>query len=90
MVAEYLEKAISFEQLAAGETDEKLRVGLLSQVRTYRKLAADRALQDLLIQQNQRKNKTARRLDGKTVVLIAVLGVGVVFGLLLALACQMK
>jgi hypothetical protein len=48
MVAEYLEKAIHFEQLAARETDPKLKADLLSQAQSYRKLAADRAVRDPL------------------------------------------
>jgi hypothetical protein len=44
MVAEYLEKALNFEQLAAAETDMALKANLLKQAAAYRKLAADRAL----------------------------------------------
>jgi hypothetical protein len=46
MVAEYLEKALSFEQMAAAESDPKLKADLEAQA--YRKLAADRALRDPL------------------------------------------
>jgi hypothetical protein len=43
MLAEYLEKAITFEQMAAQEKDEVLRVSLEKQAVAYRKLAAERA-----------------------------------------------
>jgi len=43
MLAEYLEKAISFEQMAATEEDAKLRAELEKQALAYRKLAAERA-----------------------------------------------
>ena len=45
MVAEYVEKALNFEELAAQEKDEELKANLLAQARAYRKLAADRILQ---------------------------------------------
>jgi len=48
MVAEYLDKALSFEQMAAHETDAALKENLLKQAQAYRKLAADRALKDPL------------------------------------------
>jgi hypothetical protein len=48
MVAEYLEKALSFEQLAAAENDPKLKADLMAQAQAYRQLAADRALRDPL------------------------------------------
>ena len=48
MVAEYLEKAIQFEQMAEREKDEKLKADLLKQAKSYRKLAAERALRDPL------------------------------------------
>jgi hypothetical protein len=43
MLAEYLEKAITFEQLAAQEKDATLRASLEKQAMAYRKLAAERA-----------------------------------------------
>jgi hypothetical protein len=43
MLAEYLEKAITFEQLAAQEKDAVLRASLEKQAVAYRKLAAERA-----------------------------------------------
>ena len=43
IVAEYLDKAIAFEQMAAEETDAKLRADLEKQAVAYRKLAAERA-----------------------------------------------
>jgi hypothetical protein len=48
MVAEYLEKALNFEQLAAKEKDAALKVKLLAQAAAYRKMAAERALRDPL------------------------------------------
>lgn len=48
MIAEYLEKAVNFEQMAARETDPKLKADLLAQAAAYRKLAAERALRDPL------------------------------------------
>jgi len=48
MVAEYLEKALNFEQLAAHEKDDELKANLLAQAQAYRKLAADRALKEPL------------------------------------------
>jgi hypothetical protein len=48
MVAEYLEKALHFEQMAAAEKDSKLKTDLLAQAKSYRKLAADRALREPL------------------------------------------
>jgi hypothetical protein len=43
IVAEYLDKAITFEQMAAQEKDAKLRADLERQAVAYRKLAAERA-----------------------------------------------
>jgi hypothetical protein len=43
MLAEYLEKAITFEQMAAQEKDHVLRASLEKQAAAYRKLAAERA-----------------------------------------------
>lgn len=48
MVAEYLEKALHFEQMAEGENDQQLKARLLDQAKAYRKLAADRALKEPL------------------------------------------
>ena len=48
MVAEYLEKALNFELLAAGEADPTLKANLLNQAAAYRKLAAERALKEPL------------------------------------------
>ena len=45
MLAEYLEKAISFERMASAETDPKLRADLEQQGRAYRQLATERARQ---------------------------------------------
>ena len=41
-VAEYLEKAIAFERMAAEEVDPKLRADLEKQAVAYRKMAAER------------------------------------------------
>ena len=43
MLAEYLEKAITFEKLAAAEKDAQLRAELEKQALAYRKLATERA-----------------------------------------------
>jgi hypothetical protein len=43
MLAEYLEHAIKFEQMAAQERDARLRVALEKQAAAYRKLAEKRA-----------------------------------------------
>jgi hypothetical protein len=43
MVAEYLEKAHTFERMAAAETDAALKADLAKQAAAYRKLAAERA-----------------------------------------------
>jgi hypothetical protein len=48
MVAEYLEKALDLELLAAAETDPTLKADLTKQAEAYRKLAAKRALHDKL------------------------------------------
>jgi hypothetical protein len=48
MLAEYLEKALHFEQLAAMEGDPTLRASLIQQAEAYRELAAKRALHDEL------------------------------------------
>jgi hypothetical protein len=44
MLAEYLERAINFELMAAEEKDERLKASLLAQAAAaYRRLAAKRA-----------------------------------------------
>ena len=43
MLAEYLEKALTFERLAADEKDAALKANLEKQAAAYRKLAAERA-----------------------------------------------
>jgi hypothetical protein len=43
MVAEYLDKAITFERMAAAESDPELKASLEKQAAAYRKLAAARA-----------------------------------------------
>ena len=42
MVAEYLEHALNFERMAAGETNSQIKTVFEQQAATYRKLAADR------------------------------------------------
>jgi hypothetical protein len=48
MVAEYLEKALDFERLAAAENNPELKAALMTQAEAYRKLTADRALREKL------------------------------------------
>ena len=48
LVADYLEKALHFEQLAAAEKTPELQVSLMKQAEAYRKLASKRALRDKL------------------------------------------
>lgn len=43
MIAEYLEHAIRFEQMAKETVDPKFKDSLLQQAAAYRKLAAQRA-----------------------------------------------
>jgi hypothetical protein len=43
MVAEYLDKAITFERLAYVEKDAKAKAELFAQAKAYRKLATERA-----------------------------------------------
>jgi hypothetical protein len=43
MIAEYLENAIRFEQMAEQSSDPKFKANLLQQAAAYRKLAAERA-----------------------------------------------
>jgi len=43
MLAEYLEKAITFERMAAEEKDAKLKADLEKQAIAYRNLAAEHA-----------------------------------------------
>jgi hypothetical protein len=45
MIAEYLERALQFELLAAAETNPKLKADLQKQATAYRKLAAERTKQ---------------------------------------------
>jgi len=45
MVTEYLEHALQFERLAADEKDPRLKADYQKQAATYRKLAAERAVQ---------------------------------------------
>lgn len=48
MVAEYVEKALHFEQMAAVEKDDALKAQFLEQAKAYRKLAAKRILESPL------------------------------------------
>ena len=43
MIAEYLERALAFERMAAREENPQIRAVFEKQAVTYRKLAADRA-----------------------------------------------
>ena len=43
MLPEYLEKAITFETLAAAENDARFKADLIAQAKAYRKLATERA-----------------------------------------------
>ena len=43
MIAEYLEHALQFEQMAAEATDPAFKASLQKQAATYRKLASERA-----------------------------------------------
>jgi hypothetical protein len=43
MIAEYIEHALQFEQLAAHEKNPQLKADLEKQGQAYRKMAADRA-----------------------------------------------
>ena len=45
MLAEYFEKAITFERMAADEKDATLKADLEKQAAAYRKLAVQRAKQ---------------------------------------------
>jgi hypothetical protein len=45
MLSEYLEHALTFERMAADETDRTLKAQFQSQADAYRKLAAERAKQ---------------------------------------------
>ena len=48
IVAEYLDKAIHFEQMAAQEKDAQLKAELLAEAKAYRKFAAQRAARENL------------------------------------------
>jgi hypothetical protein len=43
MIAEYLDKAMHFEQMAAREGDAKFKAELEAQAQAYKKLATERA-----------------------------------------------
>ena len=43
LLSQYLDHALKFESLAAGETNPKLKADLSGQAQAYRKLAAERA-----------------------------------------------
>lgn len=53
MLAEYLEKAIAFERMAADEKDARLKADLETQAVAYRRLAVQRAKQYKLDLQQQ-------------------------------------
>lgn len=46
MIAEYLDKALHFEQLALQEDNSNLKFELEAQAKAYRKLAAERAARE--------------------------------------------
>lgn len=48
IVAEYLDKAIHFEQMAAQEKNAQLKAELLAEAKAYRKFAAERAVRENL------------------------------------------
>jgi hypothetical protein len=45
MLAEYLDRAINFELMAAEEKEDRFKAGLLARAAAYRRLAAKRAAQ---------------------------------------------
>ncbi|WP_271507317.1 hypothetical protein [Bradyrhizobium sp. CCBAU 11357] len=45
LLTEYLDHALTFERLAAGETNPETKAQFEKQAAAYRKLAADRAMQ---------------------------------------------
>jgi hypothetical protein len=45
LVTEYIDRAVNLERLAAGEQDAKFKAELLHQAASYRKMAANRAVQ---------------------------------------------
>ncbi|PIT00185.1 hypothetical protein TSA1_04970 [Bradyrhizobium nitroreducens] len=45
LLTEYLERAVQLESLAADESDGQFKKQLLTQAESYRKLAAERALE---------------------------------------------
>ena len=55
MVADYLEKALDLERLAAAENNPELKASLMKQAEAYRKLAAKRALREKLTPLEPRK-----------------------------------
>jgi len=48
LVAEYFERALEFERLAAGETNPALKSNLEKQAAAYQKLATMRAIEKVL------------------------------------------
>jgi hypothetical protein len=48
MIAEYLDKALHFEQLATQESSTTLKAELEAQAKAYRKLATERAVRERL------------------------------------------
>jgi hypothetical protein len=67
MIAEYLEKAIDFERLAAAEKESSLKVTLLDQAAAYGKLAEERARQLSRFPRSHNRTETRRnaRADRK-------------------------
>ena len=62
LVAEFLEKAIHFEQLAGAERDPEFKVSLIKQAEAYRKMAADRALTDKLMPYPPSRSRSILRI----------------------------
>lgn len=60
MVAEYLDKAITFERLAAAEKDAKVKAELIAQAKAYRQLATERAKRLGLINRRHKQTETLR------------------------------
>jgi hypothetical protein len=58
MIAEYLERAIRFEQMAEEVTDLKFKGSLLQQAAAYRKLPEQRAKKLNIPCQSNRHNQT--------------------------------
>jgi hypothetical protein len=65
MLAEYLEKAITFETLAAAENDAKVKAALIAQAKAYRKLATERATRYRLNHPSPQNPRATSRQTGE-------------------------